>query len=146
MPKLFKDGLFVQDDWADTAILSLDQWLEASGTDLATVELQADQPPTPLLAQLDKLQLVCVRFGSFMDGRGFSYARELRDSGYTGELRAVGGFIPDQLLYLRRCGFDCFEVPESAELADIQSLLDGIDEHYQASADQPTPLSDRRTR
>lgn len=141
MPKLFKDGSFVQDPWAGTAIPSLEQWISTHGK---SVELRADEPPTQLLEHLDSLELVCIRFSNFMDGRGFSYARELREHGYRGELRAAGSFIPDQLLYLRRCGFDCFEVADESDLAELQALLNCIDEYYQASADQPLPLSGRR--
>jgi uncharacterized protein (DUF934 family) len=142
MPKLFKAGVFVED--TSTATPSLHEWIAAAESAFTSVELQADEPPTPLLPHLETLQLVCIRFSNFMDGRGFSYARELRDNGYDGELRAVGSFIPDQLLYLRRCGFDCFEVADDMDIDEIEALLNVVDEHYQASADQPQPLSGRR--
>ena len=65
MPKLFKDGVFVEDAWATAS--SLNEWIAAAEPDLISVELQADEPPTPLLRHLEILQLVCIRFSSFMD-------------------------------------------------------------------------------
>ena len=85
-----------------------------------------------------------VNFPVFTDGRGFSYARELRERGLRGELRAGGHFIRDQLTYLQRCGFNAFQMADEAELEAALASLADFSEHYQASIDQPLPLFRRR--
>lgn len=67
----------------------------------------------PLFGQLDAIR---IPFSSFSDGRGFSLARRLRSSGYTGRLRAYGHLISDQYFHARRCGFD------EVEIEDPQSI------------------------
>jgi len=62
--------------------------------------------------------LLAIEFPSFSDGRGFSLARILREKGYEGRLRAVGGLISDQYAMARRVGFD--EVQITAALAERQ--------------------------
>jgi len=62
--------------------------------------------------------LLAIEFPSFSDGRGFSLARILREKGYKGRLRAVGGLISDQYAMARRVGFD--EVQITAALAGRQ--------------------------
>lgn len=57
------------------------------------------------------LDLVAVDFPSFSDGRGFTLARLLREKGYKGRLRAVGGLIADQYAMARRVGFDEVRIP-----------------------------------
>ena len=54
----------------------------------------------------DGAALVRVEFPSFSDGRGFTIARELRQRGFTGHLRASGHVIADQYAMARRSGFD----------------------------------------
>lgn len=55
-------------------------------------------------------KLVVLNFPKFTDGRAYSQARVLRERlGYTGELRATGAVLRDQLPFLLRCGFDSFE-------------------------------------
>ncbi len=68
---------------------------------------------------LPRVALVAVEFPGVGDGRGFSHARLLRQRlNFTGELRAVGGGVKqDKIFLLARCGFDSFELPES-EIAD----------------------------
>lgn len=53
---------------------------------------------------------VAVRFEKFSDGRGFTLARHLRESGFAGPLVACGSLIPDQADFLRRCGFTHVEI------------------------------------
>ena len=53
-----------------------------------------------------------IPFPSFADGRGFSIARELRQLGYAGRLRATGHLIADQYAHARRVGFDEVEISE----------------------------------
>jgi len=138
------NGAVVEDRWSAGQILSLEQWLALPDKSASTVQLEPDQPPTPLLEQLAAIELIAVNFTAFMDGRGFSYGRELREQGYTGELRAVGNFIPDQLHYLQRCGFDSFELSDDIQLDDALARLGAFDEHYQAAMDEPQPLLRRR--
>ena len=69
---------------------------------------------------------------------------QLRERGFTGELRAVGDFIRDQLHYLNRCGFNAFQLADEAQLVGALSSLDAFTEHYQAASDQPQPLFRRR--
>ena len=57
-------------------------------------------------------RLIEIAFPKYRDGRGYSSARILREAGYTGELRAQGDVLVDQIAFMRRCGFDSF-APEA---------------------------------
>lgn len=145
MPKLIKDGALCQDDWSGR-LLSLDELNADAGSDGASlgVILEPDQPPSAIEKELDQLELVAVNFPVFMDGRGFSYARELRELGFNGEIRAVGHFIRDQLHYLSRCGFNAFELDDSADLDGCLASLADFSNAYQADVLQKEPLFRRR--
>jgi uncharacterized protein (DUF934 family) len=155
MPRLIRNGAIVSDEnWqtpdpdADYAapgvITTLDQWQALPDKADSAVQLEPGDGVEPLLAHLDELVLVAVNFPVFTDGRGFSYARELRERGYRGELRAVGSIIRDQLHYLSRCGFDAFQFDDEKQLEDALKSLEDFSEHYQAAIDQPLPLFRRR--
>lgn len=154
MPRLIKQDRIVEDDWqpavpegpasGERQILTLDQWLALPDKRGHAVQLEPGQAPAPLFEYLEQIPLVAINFPVFTDGRGFSYARELRQRGFSGELRACGHFIRDQLTYLRRCGFDAFALENDHDLeAALKSLAD-FDEFYQGSIDQPLPLFRRR--
>lgn len=144
MPKLIKDGAVVEDSWQGS-LLNLDEFnaAAASGTP-AGVVLQPDQPPSALEADLAGIEVIAINFPVFTDGRGFSYARELRQRGYRGEIRAVGDFIRDQLGYLQRCGFDAFEFADDSSLEECLPSLREFSESYQADMIQADPLFRRR--
>jgi uncharacterized protein (DUF934 family) len=154
MPRLIKNAAIVENQWlAVTAendsgearqILSLEQWEALESKADSAVQLEPGQTPAPLLDHLEELALVAINFPAFADGRGFSYARELRERGYQGEIRAVGHFIRDQLYYLKRCGFDAFQLDDEALLDGALSSLNEFSESYQAAIDQPQPLFRRR--
>lgn len=154
MPRLIKQGQIVEDSWQlaepdDEApstfhILSLQQWQALSDKSGRAVILQPGEEPAPLLEALDQIPLVAINFPVFTDGRGFSYARELRERGFSGELRACGHFIRDQLTYLQRCGFDAFQMADEASLEEALASLSDFSEFYQAAVDQPLPLFRRR--
>jgi len=61
---------------------------------------------------LPRLALIILPFPSFTDGRAYSLARQLRESGYRGELRAAGNVLPDQVQFMRQVGFDSFDVSD----------------------------------
>ena len=154
MPKLIKRGEIVEDSWLpvdqDAAgmpggrILTLEQWVERADKRGLAVQLEPGQGPSPLFDFLQDIPLVAISFPVFTDGRGFSYGRELREHGFTGELRACGHVLPDQMTYLRRCGFDAFQLADESRLETALASLADFDEYYQASIDQPLPLFRRR--
>ena len=154
MPRLIKDGSIVDDAWlplaadndrvADSRVHSLEQWEELDDKAGSAVQIEPGESIVPLLPHLADIALVCVHFPVFTDGRGFSYGRELRERGYSGELRAVGEFLPDQLDYLGRCGFNAFQFNDESQLEEALELLSIFSEHYQASIAQPQPLFRRR--
>ncbi len=154
MRKLIIKGRVAEDEWlpadpdspapGEGRILTLDQWLALADKSGSAVQLEPGQAPAPLLPFLGEIELVAVNFPVFTDGRGFSYARELRERGYRGELRATGHFLRDQLTYLRRCGFDAFQMADETDLEAALERLEDFSEHYQASIDQPLPLFRRR--
>ena len=81
------------------------------------VVLAPDTDPATLGDYLEH-DLIAVDFPAMTDGRGFTLARILREKGYLGRLRAIGGLISDQYGMARRVGFD--EVRISAALAARQ--------------------------
>ena len=89
--------------------------------------------------------LIAINFPKFVDGRGFSVARLLRERyGYTGELRAIGHFIRDQLFLLQRCGFNAFQFDQDIDLKQAAKSLTDFSDSYQVAVDQPQPLFKRR--
>jgi uncharacterized protein (DUF934 family) len=154
MPRRIKNGQIIDDTWqaadadaappADDQVHTLGQWLALADKSGRAVQLEADEAPAPLLDHLNDLPLVVVHFTNFMDGRGFSYGRELRERGYQGELRASGAIIRDQLTYLQRLGFDAFALAEDGQLEGALDSLGDFSEYYQAAIDQPQPLFRRR--
>ncbi len=142
MPRLIKDGAIVQEDSPE--FLTLQEWIAEEDKDNPVV-IEPGEAPLPLFDHLDSIPLIAINFPAFMDGRGFSYARELRERGFSGELRATGHFIRDQLTYLARCGFNAFDMADESELEEALGSLADFTEAYQASADQPLPLFRRRS-
>ncbi|MEH6827580.1 DUF934 domain-containing protein [Parasphingorhabdus sp.] len=126
------------DDVHEEPAVSLDSFLDQSNA--TAVRIEAGEDARQLLPFLDRLSLIEIDFPVFGDGRGYSAAQILRESGYTGELRASGDVLLDQLAYMRRCGFDAFapDSPINPEL--MQQALSRYDHVYQATSDQRTPI------
>ena len=60
--------------------------------------------------------LVQFNFITFKDGRPFTEIKKLRKySKFNGEIRAAGHILPDQYVFLNRCGVDSFEIEEGKE-------------------------------
>ena len=113
-------------------------------TNAAAVRLEPGDEARDLLPHLDRLKLIEVNFPGFGDGRGYSSARILREAGYTGELRAVGDVLVDQIALMRRCGFDAFAPDAPLNPADAQAAFDRFAEVYQPAADGRAPIWAKR--
>ena len=95
--------------------------------------------------ELINLPLIAVEFAQFVDGRGYSIGRLLRERyGFKGELRAVGDVLRDQLSALTRCGFNSFALKEGKSLEDALKAFDDFSDAYQNAVDQPAPYYRRR--
>jgi len=144
MPKLvsYKNSTSQSDDWtliSDTdalpedltkVLLPLEVFLENTDKfDKCGVWLSSDQDVYALAKVLDKLSVVACDFQTFMDGRSFSQARILREHiEFSGDIRAVGHFIQDQMHYMLRCGFNEYlafvsTLRESAFAGSLAPLL-----------------------
>jgi uncharacterized protein (DUF934 family) len=97
--------------------------------------------------ELQRFPVIGVDFHKYTDGRGYSMAYRLRKQmGFRGELRAMGDVLRDQLLYLRRVGFDAFALRADKDPnAALESFAD-FSLSYQASVDTEAPLFRRVTR
>ena len=85
------------------------QFIAASAIDtrastLNVLELANDtNPATQTLQGVDRIHL---HFPKFTDGRAYSQAYLLRRRlGFTGDIRATGDVLVDQLLQMQRSGF-----------------------------------------
>lgn len=103
-----------------------------------------DADITELRCDVSGFSTIILEFPAFKDGRAYSQARLLRDRiGYTGEIRARGDILRDQLLYMVRCGVDGFEV-EGAGAAAGDTALKEFSFVYQAASDGAAPVWKRR--
>ena len=87
--------------------------------------------PEALTGFLDALSVIVLPFPAFNDGRAFSIARKLRETGYAGELRATGNVLPDQLQFMLQVGFDAFEIGERFPLETWQKASRQMSLAYQ---------------
>jgi uncharacterized protein (DUF934 family) len=126
-------------------LVTLDQWQESRKALLnrdapVGVQLASDQHPEVLAGDVERLSLIALEFPTFRDGRAYSYARILRDRyKYTGELRAVGDVLADQLLYMQRVGFDAFELEGDDAAETFNQAINEFGVVYQASGDDRVP-------
>ncbi len=104
-----------------------------------------DRDVAELAPHLPRLSLVALAFPKFRDGRAYSQARLLRERlGFTGELRATGDVLFDQLLMMTRAGFTAFEVKKAADAAAFGGALASYSIFYQPAADGRTTVREAR--
>ncbi len=113
-------------------------------TNASAVRLEPGDDARELIPHLDRLRLVEVNFPVFGDGRGYSAARILREAGYTGEIRAAGDVLVDQLAYMRRCGFDSFAPQRELNVADAEAAMARYAEVYSPTVDGRAPIWAKR--
>ncbi|MFC3098643.1 DUF934 domain-containing protein [Alteraurantiacibacter palmitatis] len=129
---------FRDDAQVDHAAVTVDAFLDQSNA--AAVRIEPGDDARALLPHLERLALVEVNFPVFGDGRGYSSARILREAGYTGELRAVGDVLVDQIAFMRRCGFDSFAPAVPLDEADVAAAFSTWPEVYQPTTDGRVPI------
>ena len=94
----------------------------------------------PLESSLAGVTSIVLNFPKFTDGRAFTQAVMLRKrAGFTGEIRATGDVLVDQLQQMARSGFDVAELRADQDLAAGQRQLDRYAEFYQADVVQKIP-------
>lgn len=133
---------FRDDEVADHAQVTVDAFLEQSNA--AAVRIEPGDDARALIPHLERLRLVEVNFPAFGDGRGYSSARILREAGYTGELRAVGEVLVDQIGYMRRCGFDSFAPDTPIDEDDAKAAFERWPHVYQRAADTRRMIAELR--
>lgn len=162
MRDIIKDRAVVADNWsilklnegdlpesitvpAGKVIVPLTVWQAQRDALLARddvgVWIDSHERPEVLKDDLARLPVVAVNFPKFADGRGYSIAYNLRARlAYTGELRAIGDVLRDQLFYMQRVGFNAFAVREDRNIHDALKSLTDFSEPYQHSVDIKSPL------
>ncbi len=154
--KIIRDKSIVEDNWSHyngegavpdgNLIVPLDVWRAEDFSGRKTgILLEPDTDVGDIREELEKVALVAINFPTFNDGRGYSLAKILRDRyGFTGEIRAVGDVMRDQLFYMQRCGFTAYEIKPGRDIEDALKAFDDFSVKYQASSDEHMPLYGRK--
>ncbi|WP_461534619.1 DUF934 domain-containing protein [Spongorhabdus nitratireducens] len=154
MRRIIKDKQIVSDSFTVVAkdaegdlpegnlLLPLQLWLQRKELKLAAeneygVWIDSDQDPFELKDQLEDAAAVAVNFPVFSDGRGYSSGRLIRERlGYTGELRAIGDVLLDQLFFMLRCGFNAYAVRSDRCIEEALQGLEAFSLSYQGANDK----------
>lgn len=147
--QIIKDKHIIEDNWqfiADDEALqpgncsvTLPRWLKEKPHLLehdgkVGVRLESTDALEALADDLVLLPLIELNFAVFTDGRPFSQAWLLRNRyHFTGEIRAVGHFLADQVFYLHRSGFNSFNCEGAHDLNTALSTLNDFSVCYQKS-------------
>jgi uncharacterized protein (DUF934 family) len=160
MSRLLKsDGTLASDDWTyftgyeeagslpgGDIVIAAEQWAEArerlaGHNGRIGILLKNTEDPRSIGGDAARFSLIVLEFPGMNDGRAFSQARILREQmGFDGEIRATGDVLRDQLYYMKRCGFDSFELRADQDIDGAIAALSEITVTYQAAADEPKPL------
>jgi len=94
----------------------------------------------PREADLNGITVIELHFPKFSDGRAFSQAFLLhRRLGFTGQIRATGDVLVDQLVQMQRSGFTQAVLRADQNLAHGQALLAHYPAFYQGDAVHTAP-------
>ena len=90
---------------------------------------------------INRLPIIAVHVERFADGRIFSIGNLLRTRyGYKNELRAFGDVLRDQLFFLKRCGYDSYQIRADRSAADALAGLQDFSQPYQGAVDESMPV------
>jgi uncharacterized protein (DUF934 family) len=94
-----------------------------------------------LTVPLEGVARVELDFPKFTDGRAFTQARLLRQRrGFTGDIRATGDVLVDQLVQMHRTGFSSAVLKEGKDPADAERQFARYAAFYQGDAVVKQPL------
>ncbi|PKM11836.1 MAG: oxidoreductase [Gammaproteobacteria bacterium HGW-Gammaproteobacteria-3] len=148
--RIIKDKQIVEDNWHFVAD---DTELPVGDITVSTARWRRDKPVLlkregniglridsteaveDIAEDLPYFRLIELNFSTFTDGRSFTQASLLRSRfKFSGELRAVGNFMVDQIFYLSRTGVNAFALKNSDQLPVALANLYDFSVAYQASA------------
>jgi len=135
----YQSHLLIQDGRASdrhhfSSVPDLSDWLGGNDGDITLLPNDVDLDA--LAPRLSALKTILIDFPAFTDGRGFSIARQLRQTyGFEGALIATGPLIPDQYAFALQCGFSSVLVDrdtyERQTEADWATALNAFSATYQ---------------
>lgn len=109
-------------------------------TDIEAQRLTFANDADPREADLSGISVIELHFPKFSDGRAFSQAFLLqRRLGFSGEIRATGDVLIDQLVQMQRSGFTQAVLRADQNLAHGQALLAHYPAFYQGDAVHTAP-------
>lgn len=118
-----------------------------AGNHSVGVKLANTDDPGELAPWLEKLGLIVLDFPKYVDGRALSQAQLLRRRyGYTGEIRATGQVLRDQLRLMIRCGFDAMVIDVEDTEAVYEFSAHEFSEFYQSASDTSDSIFVKRQR
>ncbi len=96
------------------------------------VQLANDADPLALQDSLDGVERIDLDFPKFTDGRAYSQAYMLRRRlRFTGDIRATGDVLIDQLVHMTRTGFTSAVLKEGVDAADARRQFERFAAFYQ---------------
>ena len=145
---LYKDGAFVPDPWAAREILSVADLTERQAGTRSPLGIRLDPgfAVETIADMLPEVSLIAIAFPRFTDGRGYSMGWLLRTRfGYSGEMRAIGDVLFDEMQFMGRCGFNAFEIVDKAtiELLEGGRSVASFDRFYQPGLEAEIPAGTR---
>ena len=119
-------------------ILASNEYQGPAEVDISVLVLANDA--NALDVNLDGITQVDLNFPNFTDGRAFSQAYWLRRRrGFTGDIRATGDVLIDQLVQMQRTGFTSAVLREGVDAADAKRQFERFGGYYQADAIEHSP-------
>ena len=105
------------------------------------VTLDNDADPFAYGEAIAQAERVELHFPNFTDGRAFSQAYLIRRRlGFSGDLRATGDVLADQLIQMERTGFSSAVLADGVDPADAQRQLDRFAAFYQGDVARDAPF------
>ena len=141
--KVLKNEYFFVDDLtkltksnSGNLIVTLSQWLDNKKTlskkKNIGIQLNSDESLSLIEEEISFFKIIQFNFLTFKDGRPFSEAKKLRiEFQYIGEVRASGHILPDQYIFLLRCGFNSVEIESEQKKFWLECLKMDMGLYYQ---------------
>ena len=119
-------------------ILSAEEHIDDG--DPRVLQLANDADPLAIEVCLADIERIDLHFPKFTDGRAYSQAFLLRRRlGFTGDIRATGDVLIDQLVQMERTGFSSAVLKEGVDASDAQRQFDRFAAFYQGDAVKTAP-------